>query len=43
MKQMIKIQEQEVEEKKRREYAEKKAKNRQELQQKIIAENQRRL
>jgi hypothetical protein len=31
MKQMIKIQEQEVEEKKRREYAEKKAKTRQEL------------
>lgn len=36
MKQMIKNQELEVEERKRREIAEKKAKTRQELQQKII-------
>lgn len=43
MKQMIKNQELEVEERKRREVAEKKAKTRQDLQQKIIQENQRRL
>jgi len=40
---MIKNQEQEVDEKKRRDFAEKKAKVRQDLQQKIIEENQRRL
>ena len=43
MKQMIKIQEQEVEEKRRKDIADKKARNRLELQQKIIAENQRRM
>ena len=42
MKKMIKIQEGEVEEKKRREQAEKKAKSRAELVQKILEENQKR-
>ena len=43
LKQIVKNQEMELQEKKRQEIAERKARTRQELQQKIIQENQRRL